>query len=229
MLKKFFSILISKVKKEPFIFDKNLPDSYIARLIVVRLIMLLRGIVCVHRVRLIFVGKNTILLCKRKLTFISPLSIGDNCYIDALSTQGIKFGKNVSISRDTGIECSGTFTDIGVGFSVGDNVGLGRNCFYGCAGGIKIGSNTIVGNFVSMHSENHNFQNADIPIRLQGVNRKGISIGENCWIGAKVTILDGVVVEDGCIIAAGSVVNAGTYNKNSIYAGVPAKYIKSRF
>ena len=142
--------------------------------------------------------------------------------------KGILLGTNVSIGKKTTIECTGSLKSIGVGLVVGNNVGLGTHGFFGCAGGIEIGDDTIFGNFVSMHSENHNFLIIDIPIRLQGVNRKGIFIGENCWIGAKATILDGVKIEGGCIIAAGSVVTEGNYKRNCIYAGVPAKLIKER-
>ncbi|MBX7275810.1 hypothetical protein K2E95_08630 [Pseudomonas sp. ERGC3:01] len=60
------------------------------------------------------------------------------------------------------------------------------------------------------------------------MNNEGIQIGNNCWIGAKVTVLDGVVLEDGCVVAAGAVLKAGRYAANSIYAGVPAKRIKER-
>jgi acetyltransferase-like isoleucine patch superfamily enzyme len=95
-------------------------------------------------------------------------------------------------------------------------------------GGIEIGDDTIFGNYVSMHSENHNFNELSIPIRLQGVNRKGIKIGNNCWIGAKTTILDNVTIGNGCVIAAGSVVVAGIYEDNGIYAGIPAKLIRYR-
>jgi acetyltransferase-like isoleucine patch superfamily enzyme len=59
-------------------------------------------------------------------------------------------------------------------------------------------------------------------------NHKGIVIGDNCWIGSKVTILDGVTVENGCIIAAGTVLTAGIYKSFSIYGGVPAKFIRLR-
>jgi len=91
-----------------------------------------------------------------------------------------------------------------------------------------IGDDTIVGNFVSFHSENHNYDRSDVPIRLQGVNHSGINVGSNCWIGAKSTILDGAVIHNGCIIAAGAVVRAGVYAANGIYGGVPAKLLKMR-
>ena len=136
---------------------------------------------------------------------------------------------NVSLGKFTTIECTGSLKFIGDGLYVGNNVGLGTHGFFGCAGGVRIGNDTIFGNFVSIHSENHNFSDPDTPIRLQGVNRLGIVIGSNCWIGAKVTILDGVIIENGVVIAAGSLLTKGYYKKDSIYAGVPAKFIKMRF
>lgn len=156
------------------------------------------------------------------------LNIDRDCYIDALSINGIQLGDNVSVGKNTTIECSGTLKDLGKGLNVGDNVGLGTHGFFGCAGGIEIGDNTIFGNYVSMHSENHNFLDHSQPIRLQGVNRKGIKIGNDCWIGAKVTILDGTIIGNGCIVAAGAVV-CGHFPENVIIGGVPAKIIKQRF
>ena len=79
-----------------------------------------------------------------------------------------------------------------------------------------------------MHSENHNYSQNSLPIRLQGVNRKGIKIGNDCWIGAKVTILDGAEIGNGCIIAAGAIVK-GKFPPESIIGGIPARVIRSRF
>ena len=57
--------------------------------------------------------------------------------------------------------------------------------------------------------------------------RKGIEVGQNCWIGSKVTILDGVTIGAGSIIAAGSLVNK-SFPINSIIGGVPGKLLKTR-
>ncbi|GHT60115.1 hypothetical protein FACS18945_6260 [Bacteroidia bacterium] len=138
---------------------------------------------------------------------------------------GITFGNNVSVGKNTTIECTGSLTCLGKGLKVGNNVGLGTHGFFGCAGGIEIGDDTILGNFVSMHSENHNYADLSKPIRLQGVNHKGIKIGNDCWIGAKVTILDGTIIGSHCVVAAGAVVR-GEYPDNCIIGGVPAKIIK---
>ncbi len=53
-----------------------------------------------------------------------------------------------------------------------------------------------------------------------------ISIGNNVWVGANVTILKGAQIGNGCIVATGAVVTKGTYPDNSIIAGNPAKVIK---
>lgn len=153
--------------------------------------------------------------------------VGQRCIINALSLEGIQLGAGVSIGRETSIECTGSFKELGKGFVVGNNVGLGEKCHYGCAGGIEIGDNTIVGIYVTMHSENHIFSDMNKPIRMQGVNHKGIRIGCDCWIGAKATILDGTVIGNGCVIAAGAVVT-GQFPDNCVIGGVPAKIIKYR-
>ena len=62
-------------------------------------------------------------------------------------------------------------------------------------------------------------------IKHQGVSRKGIVIGDNCWIGAKVTILDGVRIGNSCVIAAGAVVK-GEFPDHCVIAGVPARVIR---
>lgn len=54
---------------------------------------------------------------------------------------------------------------------------------------------------------------------------KGVTIEEDCWIGARVTLLQGVVVRRGTTLAAGAVVNRSTL-PYSIWGGVPAKLIK---
>jgi acetyltransferase-like isoleucine patch superfamily enzyme len=222
---------IRRIKGEDFILNTNIPFLYIVGFVLNRILMLLRGLLFfnIKNGGFFFLGCNVVLKCKSKMVFGKNITFDRNCYIDALSEHGIEFGNNVSVGKNTTIECTGSLKSLGIGLKVGNNVGLGTHGFFGCAGGVSIGDDTIFGNYVSLHSENHNYDNENIPIRLQGVNRKGISIGNNCWIGAKVTILDGAQIGSGCIIAAGSVVKNGVYLDDSVYGGVPAKFIKKRF
>jgi acetyltransferase-like isoleucine patch superfamily enzyme len=230
MLSQIANKYISKLKGNDYRIDPRIPGTYLIVLIWGRILMKLRGYFSFikHAAGTPFIGMSVTLKARSKITIGKGVSIGHKCYIDALSVDGILLGNNVSIGNNTKIECTGNIQQIGKGIQVGNNVGMGSDNFYGCAGGISIGDDTIVGNFVSFHSENHIFSDMSRPIRLQGVTHRGIKIGKDCWIGAKVTVLDGAVIGDGCIIAAGAVVGAGTYEKNGIYGGIPAKLIKYR-
>ncbi|MBU0677907.1 MAG: hypothetical protein KJ626_07290 [Verrucomicrobia bacterium] len=56
--------------------------------------------------------------------------------------------------------------------------------------------------------------------------RGPLTIGTDCWIGARVTILDAADVGDRCVIGAGAVVNR-PLPSHSVAAGVPARVIKT--
>ena len=228
LIHSIISSLATRLKGEELVLDSNIPISYLLRFAVSRMVSLIRAIWVTKKFKTAFFHPSATLKCTSKFNFGKNTNLARGTYVDALSVEGLNFGNSVSVGIFTTIECTGSLKHLGKGMQVGDNVGLGTHGYYGCAGGIVIGSDTIIGNYVSMHSENHNYDDPEIPIRLQGVNRQGIKIGRNCWIGAKVTILDGATVGDGCIIAAGSVVKGGVYEKDGIYGGVPAKLLKKR-
>ncbi|MBI3543310.1 MAG: acyltransferase [Deltaproteobacteria bacterium] len=54
-----------------------------------------------------------------------------------------------------------------------------------------------------------------------------ITIGDDVWLGANVTVLKGARIGNGCLVATGSVVTAGEYPDRSILAGAPAKVVKT--
>ena len=227
MIRGLINHTVSLMKGERFELDPQIPLGYLLSFFLNKGWMCICGMWKLRTMKRVFVHYSSTIKCRSRIYSMQNLSIDRGCYIDALSLKGISFGNNVSIGKYTTIECTGTLKSLGKGLKVGSRVGLGTHGFFGCAGGIEIGDDTIFGNYVSLHSENHNFQDRNIPIRLQGVKRKGIIIGKDCWIGAKVTILDGTVIGDGCIVAAGAVVR-GYIPPYSIIGGIPAKVIKSR-
>ncbi len=228
MLIELVEFLSLKVRKRGIKIDRRIPDGYLFDFVLSKVYMAINGFLKFRRLSVTLVGKRVTVKARSMIFGGKGLVIDDGCYIDALAVQGITFGSGVSLKKNVTIECTGSMTNLGKGLSIGNDVGIGSGSFLGCAGGISIGNDTIIGNYVSFHSENHNFADPSTPIRLQGVSHVGIQIGNNCWLGAKVTVLDGVILEDGCIVAAGAVLKAGRYGANSIYAGVPAKRIKER-
>ncbi len=191
---------------------------------------LIRGIKLLFRFKkckMALFGRGVRISSSHKFTYGRFLKLGDMVSINAMGKKGVQLGSNVSIGSFSRIIVATTMDNPGEGINIGDNVGIGEFAYLGGAGGLQIGNNCIVGQYFSCHPENHNCDDPDKLIRLQGVSRKGIKIGMNCWIGSKVTILDGVNVGDGCVIAAGAVVNK-SFPANSVIGGVPAKLIKSR-
>jgi acetyltransferase-like isoleucine patch superfamily enzyme len=229
MLRRKLNKLVAGWKGNSYAIDERVPAGYLLRLVNARACMLLRGYVSgIKNGGLLFFSWKAKVKMRSMLRVGRSVTISSGVYIDALSSEGVILGDNVAVGRFTRIECTGNLQHLGRGLKVGNNTGLGIACFYGCAGGISIGKDVMVGDFVSFHAENHVTADITVPMRLQGVEHRGIVIGNNCWIGAKATILDGAIVQDGCVIAAGAVVAAGVYKANSIYGGVPAKLIKYR-
>lgn len=54
---------------------------------------------------------------------------------------------------------------------------------------------------------------------------KPVRIGDNCWLGAGVTVCPGVTIGDNCVIGAGSVVTRDI-PANSFAAGVPCRVVR---
>jgi acetyltransferase-like isoleucine patch superfamily enzyme len=55
----------------------------------------------------------------------------------------------------------------------------------------------------------------------------GIRVGDNCWLGADVKVLDGVEIGTGAVIGAGAVVRQNI-PPNNMAAGVPARVVRTR-
>lgn len=222
-MRRIIEYLIGKVLKRKFQFDSNIPLNYIFLLVFEKAISLVRGIFKLKKIA--YIGSNVKVKCKSKFITGSSVSINHNVVIDALSTDGITLGNHSKINSYTFILASGSLQSLGKGITIGNNVAIGEYSYLGGAGGLDIGDDTIIGQYFSAHPENHNYESKSILIREQGVNRQGIKIGRNCWIGSKVTIVDGVEIGNNCIVAAGAVVNK-SFPENVLIGGVPARILK---
>lgn len=170
-------------------------------------------------------GKNVRLRNKRKIFLGDSVRIEGDTILNALSKNGIYLGNNVKIGSHSSLIVSGSLSDLGKEIKIGDNSSFSEYTFFGGAGGINIGKDVISGQNVRFHSENHNFQDNTKLIRLQGVNRKGIDIGNNVWIGAGATFLDGSKVGNNSVVAANALVQQ-KFPDGCVIGGVPAKILK---
>jgi len=84
----------------------------------------------------------------------------------------------------------------------------------------------MIANSVSVFGFNHGTE-VGMPMTQQPCFSKGVDIGDDCWIGANATIVDGVSVGSHSIVAAGAVVTR-SFPERSVIGGVPARLLKIR-
>lgn len=128
-----------------------------------------------------------------------------------------KCGKSVNIER--GAVFPSTLT-------LGNNSGLGINCKIG--GSVAIGDDVLMGADCVILTRNHRFDDLSRPMRQQGYfDDDPVSIGNDVWIGSRVTILPGVRVGNGAILGACSVVTKDVPDY-AIVVGNPARVVQTR-
>jgi acetyltransferase-like isoleucine patch superfamily enzyme len=137
-------------------------------------------------------------------------------------SKNLILGRGVTISSFTKIKATNGVLDIG------KETAFAISCFLDADGaGIKIGDYCIFGPSVNIISSNYIYEKLDIPFKKQGFVSKGVRIGNNVWVGAGTTILDGTVLGDNTIVVANSLLNR-RYPADSILQGNPAKVILNR-
>jgi acetyltransferase-like isoleucine patch superfamily enzyme len=65
------------------------------------------------------------------------------------------------------------------------------------------------------------------PIRLQGIYKRDVRVGHNCWIGYGVCVLRGVTVGDNCVLGTYAVVTRDIPD-NAVAVGIPARVVRTR-
>ncbi len=127
---------------------------------------------------------------------------GLNCKIYASETSSIEIGSNISFNSNVMINARGI-------------------------GKIIIGNNVLIGPNVVIRSNNHDYQDIEVPIIKQGMTKGQIIINDDVWISSNCVILPDCIIGKGAIVAAGAVVTKDV-EPYSIVGGVPAKTIGMR-
>ena len=111
---------------------------------------------------------------------------------------------------------------------IGDNVNIGNNTIIYASknGGVSIGNNTNIAAQCYIIDMDHGIEKGSL-IHNQRNSVMQVIIGEDCWLGANVTVLKGSIIEDGAVVGANALVK-GIVPHNAIAVGSPAKTIKYR-
>jgi acetyltransferase-like isoleucine patch superfamily enzyme len=147
---------------------------------------------------------------------------------------GARLGTGVFVAPNAAVFCDrltvGDRTYIAALAYVTGDLTIGADCsinpYAVVRGEIRMGDGVRIGAHTSILGFNHSMA-TDRPIHQQGTWSKGITIGDDVWIGSNATVLDGVTVGDHVIIGAGSVVTKDVPDW-AVVAGNPARVLRDR-
>lgn len=171
----------------------------------------------------IFFGGGVRVAYPKSMRLGKGVSLGADSRILALSVEGINIGSGSTIRENAWIQCASSPANPGVSLDIGRGVYIGPGSVIGVGGPIVIGDDCQIGASFIVIAENH--ESDDHGPSSTAVSRRGIAIGPGCWIGHRVTVLDGVTLGAGCTVGAGAVVTK-SFAAGSVIGGVPARLLR---
>ncbi|MEU7610176.1 acyltransferase [Micromonospora sp. NPDC049204] len=118
---------------------------------------------------------------------------------------------------------------------VGHNVDLGyRPILMAARSRIRIGDNVMFGPEVTIRGGNHRIDQVGVPMIAvdkeagDDTHDRGVTIGDDVWVGTRAVILHGVTIGRGAVIGAGAVVTRSV-PPYAVAAGNPARVIRLRW
>jgi len=150
---------------------------------------------------------------------VADVEIGEKCFISplaAVQAERLVLGTRSYIAGHayvTGTLVTGEHCTINTASVVRGQITLGHS--------VRIGAHT------SLLAFNHTITDPDVAVFRQPISQRGITIGDDVWIGSHVVVLDGVTIGDRAVVAAGSVVTKDV-PAGAIVAGNPAQIKKWR-
>lgn len=113
------------------------------------------------------------------------------------------------------------YTDFGCHISFGKDIFINQNVTFVDLGGITIEDKVLIGPGCRLVTVNH----IEDPAKRRGLMIQPVTLKENAWLGANVTVLPGVTIGRNSIVAADSTVTKDVPD-NVIVAGTPAKVMR---
>ncbi len=170
------------------------------------------------------IGRNIVIRTPGNIALGAHVAIDDHTLLDGGTGSNCKMeiGNRVVVSKGCVIQAKEGHLEIG------DECDIGAHCIISSVGGVQLAPNVLIAGNCYIGGARYNTEKVDTPIMYQGIYSRGpITIGEGTWIGASVSILDGVSIGKGAIIGAGSLV-VKDIPDYAIAVGSPAKVVKAR-
>jgi acetyltransferase-like isoleucine patch superfamily enzyme len=133
----------------------------------------------------------------------------------------LRFGRLCWIGDGTKIRCHEGEVVIGA------KTVFGQECTISAYKRVRIGEQCVIADRAMFIDFDHGVVEVERPIRHQGIYKREVEVGSNCWVGYGACILRGVRVGDNSIVGANAVVTRDV-PANAVVGGVPARVIRMR-
>jgi acetyltransferase-like isoleucine patch superfamily enzyme len=168
-------------------------------------------------------GRSLTLRHAHKITLGRGCIIDDFALLDAKggTNTGIVLGDGVYVGRQSSVYCkNGAIT-------LGDRVNLSAHCALFSSNRLTVGQGCMIGAYCYFLSGGEYDYRDTTPFAKQsGMGTQGeLSIGGDCWFGARVTVLDAASIGGRSVIGAGSVV-VKPLPGHCLAVGVPARVLR---
>src|ERR671917_2541038 len=111
--------------------------------------------------------------------------------------------------------------------SIGAKTVLGQECTISAFQRVSIGRECVIADRVMLIDFDHGATEVERPVRLQGIYKRDVRVGNNVWIGYGACILRGVEIGDNAIVGTNAVVTKDV-PANAVVGGVPARVLRMR-
>lgn len=160
-------------------------------------------------------------------TIKGNVRLGKGIYVGADAEFVALKGETISIGDYSLIFKGVLLYPFGGSIIIGNRAGINPYTVIYGHGGVNIGENVLIASHCVIIPANHRFDSLEVPINSQGETCLGITIEDDVWLGARVTVLDGVTIGRGAVIGAGAVVTKDI-PPYAVAVGVPAQVIRMR-
>jgi acetyltransferase-like isoleucine patch superfamily enzyme len=162
-----------------------------------------------------------------KLRYGRQLQTDGLCFVGPGVTLEIERGARLVLGRWSWVGHGCKIRVHGGEVRIGAKTVLGQECTISAFQHVAIGRECVIADRVMLIDFDHGVVEVERPIRLQGIYKRDVNVGHNCWIGYGACILRGVTVGDNCVIGTSAVVTKDLPD-NAVVAGVPARVIRMR-
>jgi acetyltransferase-like isoleucine patch superfamily enzyme len=157
----------------------------------------------------------------RRLRLDGIAFIGPGCKLEVSRGAVLELGRWSWVGHGCKLRCHEGIV------SLGAKSVMGQECTISAFQHVAIGRECVIADRVMLIDFDHGMVEVDRPIRLQGIYKRDVNVGNNVWIGYGACLLRGVTVGDNAVIGTNAVVTRDV-PANAVVGGVPARLIRMR-